>query len=313
MMNDLRIAVVGIGATGTVLAAALLNQDPEVVLVDPKPGLEKEAKNKGLIVSGVVAYKSPVRHFFTRISDLKELRPNLVFISTKTFHLEKNLEELKDVVEPGAKLISTHNGLGTEDLIARMFDVGTAFRMSLNFGASLAGAGQVETAFFNRPNHLGALTEGNRELGLQMAERLTAAGLDTEYTDDIKLYVWKKMVLKCTMASICAVTDKTIKGALEFPPTREIAGKCFDEAMAVAGALGFDLGEEYLEQGIGYLQKVGVHRDSMCYDIANKSPTEIDFLGGKVVEYAEEKGISVPFYTAMTNLVKALEDEYLPN
>ena len=49
----------------------------------------------------------------------------------------------------------------------------------------------------------------------------------------------------------------------------------------------------------------------MCQDVANKMPTEIDFLGGKVVEYAREKGISAPFYIAMTNLVKTIEDGYL--
>lgn len=310
-MKDLRIAVVGVGATGTVLAAALLSQDPEVILVDPKPGLEKEIKNKGLTVSGAVTYQVPVRHFFARSADMKGLHPNIILISSKTFHLHKILEELRGVIEPGTKIISTHNGLGTEDLVAEMFGADTAFRMSLNFGVSLLGAGITEVAFFNKPNNLGALTGENRELGLQIAELLTAAGLDTEYTDEIKLYVWKKMILKCTMASICAVTDRTIKGALDFPPTREIAEACFDEALAVANALGFDLDEEYLKQAKGYLEKVGIHKDSMCYDIANKSPTEIDFLGGKVVEYAKEKGIPVPFYTVMTNLVKALEDSYL--
>ena len=60
--------------------------------------------------------------------------------------------------------------------------------------------------------------------------------------------------------------------------------------------------------GIGiFLEQVGKHKDSMCQDIANKMPTEIDFLGGKVVEYAREKGISAPFYIAMTNLVKAID------
>jgi 2-dehydropantoate 2-reductase len=59
------------------------------------------------------------------------------------------------------------------------------------------------------------------------------------------------------------------------------------------------------------LEKVGVHKDSMCHDIANKNPTEIDFLGGKVVEYALEMGIPAPSYKAMTNLVKAIEDNYL--
>ena len=166
-------------------------------------------------------------------------------------------------------------------------------------------------AFFNRPNHLGSLVTENRELGLRIAELFSNGGLDTEFVDDIKLYVWKKMIMKCTMASICAVTDRTIKGALDFPPTREIADGCFREVLAVAKAKGYDLGEDYLKEALGYLEKVGSHKDSMCFDIANRTRTEIDFLGGKVVAYGKEVGVPTPFYTAMTNLVKALEDNYL--
>jgi len=151
----------------------------------------------------------------------------------------------------------------------------------------------------------------NKELGSRIAALLTEAGLDTEYVDDIKLYVWKKMVLKCTMASLCAVTDRTLGEVLGFPPTREIAENCFKEAIAVAKAQGYDLGEDYMRHAMGYLEKAGAHKDSMCYDIAHKTPTEIDFLGGKVVEYGRQLGVSTPFYIAMTNLVKAIEDSYL--
>jgi len=97
--------------------------------------------------------------------------------------------------------------------------------------------------------------------------------LDTDFVDDIKFHVWKKMVMKCTMASICAVTNKTIKEALEFGPTKEIADACFKEALAVARAVGYDIGEDYLEQAVNYLMKAGIHRDSMCFDIENKAPT----------------------------------------
>lgn len=117
--------------------------------------------------------------------------------------------------------------------------------------------------------------------------------------------------MKCTMASICAVTDKTIQEALEYPPTREIADACFNEALAVAKSAGYDLGQDYLKQALGYLEKVGAHKDSMCHDIENKTPTEIDFLGGKIVEYGLTKGVPTPFYVAMTNLVKTMEDNYL--
>ena len=311
-MENPRIAVLGIGATGATLAAALLSKEPKTILVDPAPGMGEVLLKKGITISGSISYPSvPVRFFYDRISDIKEYNPYLIFISTKTFALPHVLDELEGILKPETKIISTHNGLGTEDFIAERFGPGSVFRMSLNFGVELKGSGEIEAAFFNRPNHIGCLVPENRERGEEIARMLTDGGLDTEFVEDIKLFVWKKMIMKCTMASICAVTDKTIKDALDFSPTREIADACFKEILAVAKAKGYDLGEEYLKQMFAYLEKVGVHKDSMCYDISNQNPTEIDFLGGKVVEYASEMGISVPFYTAMTNLVKALENNYL--
>jgi 2-dehydropantoate 2-reductase len=310
-VDDLRIAVVGVGATGAVLAAALLHHRCETMLVDPMPGLGEAIRRDGIRISGGVNYRVPVPHFVDRIGLLKPFSPSLVFLSTKTFHLPGVLDELKGAVRDGTKIVSTHNGLGTEDLVAETFGLDAAFRMTLNYGVSLKNPGEVEMAFFNRPNHLGGLTAENKILGERIAGVLTAAGLDTECVDDIKLYVWKKMVMKCTMASISAVTNRTLKQILDFPPTREIAERCFDEVLAVAKAQGYDLGKDYLRTALAYLEKAGAHKDSMCYDMERKSPTEIDFLGGKVVAYARELGISTPYYIAMTNLVKAMEDSYL--
>jgi 2-dehydropantoate 2-reductase len=311
IMKNLKAAIVGIGATGSVLAAALLGKFPETFLIGRRPEVGDDLRKKGINISGAISYKAEVINFSNRIGDLKDFSPDFIFLCTKTFHLEQVLMDLQEVFTPTTKIISTHNGLGTEDLIAAKFGKETAFRMSLNYGVAVKGTGEIEAAFFNRPNHLGCLSEENREIGSQLAEIITECGLDTEFVEDIKLFVWKKMVMKCTMASICALTNKTIKGALDYPPTREIANACFEEALAVARAKGYDLGQDYLKQALGYLEKVGVHKDSMCFDIENKTPTEIDFLGAKIVDYARKKGLDTPFYVSLTNLVKAIEDNYL--
>ena len=310
-MQDSRMAIVGIGATGTVLAAALLSRYPDTFLIGRTQNLDEKLRLNGINVSGEIAYKVAVKNYSSQIEDLKDFSPSAIFLATKTFHLEQVLDRLQKVVEPGIKIISTQNGLGPEDLIADKFGRDSAFRMSLNLGVSLRRAGEAGVAFFNRPHHLGSLSPENQGIGAQIAATLTGCGLDTEFVDDIQLFVWKKMIMKCTMASICAVTDRTIKDALEYPPTREIADACFKEALAVAKAMGYDFGEDYLKQALGYLEKVGVHKDSMCVDIANQTPTEIDFLGGKIVEYDRARGISTPVYVTMTNLVKAIENNYL--
>jgi 2-dehydropantoate 2-reductase len=310
-MEEFRIAIIGVGATGTVLAAALLNRYPETVLIGRKPDWAKTLGTQGIKITGAIANQAPVRNYFNDIAALRRFSPNLIFLATKTFHLAQVLKELTIDLAPETKIVATQNGLGVEDFVAEAFGIDGVFRMSLNFGASLKGPGNVNVAFFNKPNHLGGFTDENQKFGLQIAQMLTTCGLDTEYVDDIKFFVWKKMVMKCAMASICAVTNKTIKDALEHPPTREIADACFKEALTVASALGYDPGEEYLQQALKYLLKAGVHKDSMCVDIENKSQTEIDFLGAKIVEYARQKNIPTPFFVTMTNLVKAIEDNYL--
>ena len=309
-MTEHRMAVVGIGATGTVLTAFLLRQYPDTVLIGRNASLGETLLSKGIHVSGEIACKSDVKNYSSQIADLKQFRPSIIFIATKAFHLDHVLDNLQAVFEPGMKIIACQNGLGPEDLVAERFGRKSTLRMSLNYGVSFERAGVVEVTFFNRPNHLGSLL-GHTEFSEHTADRLTRCGLDTEPVDDIKLFVWKKMVMKCTMASICAVTGKTIKEALQHPPTREIADACFNEVLAVARSMGYDLGENYRQVAVDYLQKVGVHRDSMCFDIENKTRTEIDFLGAKVVDYARARGISTPFYIAMTNLVKSIENSYL--
>ena len=309
-MEELRFSVVGIGATGVVLAGALLSHDHEVALVDPKPNLEHELTLNGLTISGELSYSTPVRHFYADIGDLTNFNPNVIFICSKTFHLNQILDQVESIFKPGTKIISTQNGLGPEDTIAKRFGNDSVFRMSLNFGVSLRALNRADVAFFNPPNYLGGVNRGMDAFGEKIASLLTGCGLETQYVDDIKLYVWKKMILKCTMASMCAVTGKTIKEALDFPPTREIALECFKEILAVAKAKGYDLGEEYVKETLAYGERVGIHKDSMGHDIENRTPTEIDFLGGRVVEYARELGIPTPYYITMTNLVRAIEDNY---
>ena len=310
-MKDLRIAVIGIGATGAILAAALLKQDPDTICIDPRPGLGDALAREGITVSGALNFHVPVRNFFTRIRDAAHLKPNLIFISTKTYHLASVLEEIKNVFSPGMKIVSTHNGLGPEDFIAEHFGRDAVFRISLNLGAAITTPSHVQMTFFNRPNYIGCLSPSNKEPGLQIAKILTGCGLDTEFVDNIKLYVWRKMIYKCTNASICAVTDRTIKEIMDYPPTREIMLGCFSEALAVAKATGYDLGDDFLDHAFKFLEGVGAHKDSMCYDVANKLPTEIDFLGGKIVEYGKACGIPTPYFTVMTDLVRALQDSYL--
>lgn len=310
-MEEIKTAVVGMGATGTALAAALLSGNPETVLVGRKPDLGILLGETGLRVSGAIEYHCAVKNYCSSFDELATHQPDIIFLCTKTFHLPPILADLKQIFKPGMRIVAAQNGIGPEDLIASEFGTEAVWRMSLNYGAALKQPGIAETAFFNKPNHLGCMSEQDLAFTRQMATLLTDCGLDTECVDDVNFYVWRKMVMKCTMSAVCAVTDLTFREALEFPSTREIAEACIAEVLAVAGALGYDFGEGYARQAVDYLLKAGNHKDSMCHDIASKSPTEIDFLGAKIVEQGRANGVPTPHFMTMTNLVKTIEAAYL--
>lgn len=310
-MQDFKTAVVGLGATGTVLAAALLNRNPQTVVVGRNPDAGPLLSRAGLRVSGAIEYQAAVQNYCSSFDELAAFHPDVIFLCTKTFHLPQIRSDLEKIYRPGMKIVAAQNGIGPEDFLASRLGAEAVWRMSLNYGAALRKPGSAETAFFNKPNHLGCMSDRDRSLARQIAALLTESGLDTELVDDVKKYVWKKMVMKCTMSAVCAVTDLTFRQALEFPATREIAEACIREVLAVAASLGYDFGEDYGRQAVEYLLRAGNHKDSMCHDIAGKAPTEIDYLGAKVVEYGRANGVPTPHLMTMTNLVKTIEAAYL--
>ena len=142
-MKDMKTAIVGIGATGSVLAAALITKFPDTFLIGRRSELGDTLRQKGFNISGEINLQAGVRNYSDRIGDLKNFSPDLIFLCTKTFHIEQVLRDLRGVFTPQVKIISTHNGLGPEDLIADEYGKAAALRMSLKYGVSLKAAGEV--------------------------------------------------------------------------------------------------------------------------------------------------------------------------
>jgi ketopantoate reductase len=62
LMKEYRIAIVGLGATGTVLAAVLLRKDPNTILVGRSNDIGKTLLKEGIRVSGALSFRAPVKN-----------------------------------------------------------------------------------------------------------------------------------------------------------------------------------------------------------------------------------------------------------
>lgn len=309
--EQLKAAVIGVGPVGGILAAHLAQDGHKVYPVDILKGHLDVIKSKGLRISGLEDLEVVIPDVCYDISELKGLELDAIFTAVKASVLRKVVKSLKSIVQPGTYLISYQNGMDTEQVLADAFGEEYALRFIINYAGGLVENGHVKMTFFNKPNYIGAVSEGGVDFAKRLAEILTSAALETEYTPDITKYVWEKVILNSALGTLCAVTGQTMKQAMDLPETYHVVENLVREGIAVAAAAGYDYGDDFFDFCINYLRKGGHHKPSTLVDVENKRETEIDFLNGKIVEYGEELGIPTPYQSTITSLLRAKQELYM--
>ena len=307
------IGIVGLGPVGSILATHLAKGGVDVVVEDIAKEVLAEIKRDGLKVSGIRELAAKIGKTAWSMTELVEFEPDIVFIATKACFLKGVLAELKPVYKAGMRVVSFQNGMDNERVIAETLG-GTAYRVVINYAGNLVGTGGARMNWFQPPNYVGAFKNGQYttdETTKHVAEVLTACRLETEEKPDIKGHVWEKVILNSALCSVCALTGQTMKEAMEFEFSRDLAVKVLEEGLRVARKDGYDFGKEAVEGFTKYLKGGGAHKPSMLIDVENKRRTEVDFLSGAIMKYGEKYGVKTPVNMVLTGLLKALENKYL--
>jgi 2-dehydropantoate 2-reductase len=310
MAGGPKIAIVGIGPVGGILAAHLSFAGRYVVLCDiQRPHLDA-IRERGLSITGfleMIAKCDRVAYGVSELSRFPEL--DTIIIATKASILPRLIPEISRIARPGMRFISCQNGLDNEECLAEAFGRDNVLRIIVNFAGSQMGDAHIAMSFFNPPNYVGAITEEGEPLARQIAEMMSEAGLETQFTPNIKKYEWEKVVLNAGLSAMCALTRKPMKDMMDFEQTELLVEELMREGIAVAEADGVRLDEGFFDHGIQYLKRAGYHRTSMHQDILRKLPTEIDWLNGRIVERGRRLGLKTPYNFAITALIKGLEME----
>ena len=308
------IGVIGLGPVGSILAAHLAKSEVDVVVEDAMPNIRSKVRQDGIHISGITQLTTRIDKVADSIPEVAKFGAEIVFIVTKACYLKDILPEIRQIYTPRMKIVSFQNGLDNERFIAEQLGIDTAYRVVINYAGNLVGPGNATMNWFQPPNYVGALCKGKYttdDITRKIASIMTAAGLETEETSDIKRHVWEKTILNSALCSICAVTGQTMKEAMEFEHSRNLAIEIMEEGLRVAKADGYDFGAEALAQFTSYLEKGGAHKPSMLIDVEKKRPTEVDFMSGAIAHSGKIYRIPTPVNSTFTDLLKTLEHRYL--
>ncbi len=318
-----RFAIVGAGAIGAYVGAALVRGGAEVTLIARGAHLAA-MRERGVQVNSP---RGDCHVDVEATDDFEAVRDaDVVVLAVKAY----SLRELAPLVGP--RLGGSAAVIGAQNGVPWWYAETPGDRIGGRGLASVDPGGEISAAI-PRARVIGCVTycsteierpgvirhiEGTRftigePFGLPATSRCVAVsaafgagGLKCPIEEDIAQEMWLKLVGNVAFNPVAALTGSTLEQLGELPESRRLLRAIMEESAAVAAALGVELPvsiDHRLERGIA----VGAHKPSTLQDLEAGKPLEIDCLTGAVIELADRLEIPVPHTQAVHACVSLLE------
>lgn len=306
----MKIAVVGVGAMGSVYAGLLADGGNEVWAIDTWGEHVDAIRERGLRVEGASGDRT-VRLQAT--TDAAEVGPvDFVVIATKARDVESAAERARPLLGADTVVVPIQNGLGSADRVAHVLgEERVAIGVAGGFGASMVAPGHVHH------NGWQLIRLGERRGKVtprieRVAQVWRDAGFQVATFDDVDRLVWEKLVCNAAFSGTCALLETTIGELLADANAWSIAEACAREAFAVARASGIELD---FDDPSTYVREFGAKmpdaRPSMLLDLLAGRPCEIDVINGAIPTAAAAVGLEAPVNETVAALVRAKEARIL--
>jgi len=303
----MKIAVVGVGAMGSVYAGLLADAGNEVWAIDIREDHLNAIREQGLRIEGASGDRIVKQlKVSTRTADAGSC--DLVIIATKASGIESAARCIPPLLHSDTLILTIQNGLGAAERICQYLPPDNILLgVAGGFGASLKAPGHVHH------NGMELIRVGEMKGGLtsrveHVVDVWQTAGFTVKGYEDIQQLIWEKFICNVTFSAPCTVFGCVVEEVMSDPHAWKIARGCGIEAYAVSQAKGismsFDDPEKYIT---AFGKKLPKARPSMLLDHLERRPSEIDAINGMVPVVANEVGLRAPYNEVMTAIVKSRE------
>ena len=331
-IEEMKIAVYGAGAMGTVLGALLTKGGLKVDLITRNRAHVEGMKKKGATIVCEGDGKEERISVNAILPNEMDTCYDLIFLMTKQRHNREILTDLLPYLKEDGIVCTTQNGL-PEPSVADIIGDSRTYGAATSFGATFIGEGTValtsklegmsmEVGGYQND---GAKTELLKEV-LSYAGK--AIGKDNFVKEgDLMGARWSKLAINAAFSGLSVTTGLTFGEVAKKHKTRKLALGILRECMAVAKASGVTLAKmqghdmEKMLGGNGPLKRFTAYmvlpfamkkhkklRSGMLMDVQNGRRCEIDFINGVVVKEGYKVGVGTPLCSQLVEIVHGIED-----
>ena len=236
----MKLAVLGPGALGCLIAALFREAGVEVSLVDYRPDRVARLRLRGIQVHSLEGVQRVVE---VPIGLAPEVGPcDLTIVAVKAYQTETAARVLPELMSQGGVALTLQNGLGNLEAMART--VGTSRLLA---GVGLLGVTRQDEGRIIYAGrgviYIGA-PAGSQVSATEVAavvDLFRGAGLECQPREDIEAVLWEKLVINAGINPLTALLRVPNGALLKLPEAWEVAVAAAVEAQAVAQAAGLTL------------------------------------------------------------------------
>jgi 2-dehydropantoate 2-reductase len=291
-----KIAVLGPGGVGGLLAAALDEDGHEVVVV------AREETVEVIEAQGIALQSVRFGELIARPRAVAELDEpvDALIVATKAIGLEEALERI--VAEP-ALVLPLLNGLDHMTPLRRRFASETVIAGSIRVEADRPQPGEiVHTSPFLLVSMASAAPRMAAPVAA-LADALEHAGVPTKVLDSEPDVMWSKLVRLNALACTTSAYDKLLGEIRSTPELRADLVGAMEEAAAAGRAEGADVDAT---SAIAELDRAhATLGSSMQRDIAAGRTPELDAIPGSVLRAAARHGLACPTIDRLVTIIAA--------
>ena len=311
-MNDFsrpRVVVVGAGAMGSLFGGLLTEGGLDVTLVDIWREHVDAINANGLKMVGHGGDRIIPA---TATSDPSTIDgADVAFFQCKAIYNADAAASVKHLFDNDRTVaISFQNGLGNEEEIERILGAGKVLGGLTAQGANIEAPGVVRN-HAELPSFIGEMKGGVSGRTRALASAFSAHGLPTEASENIRHDIWKKLMANIGVSGTSAAPNLTLGGIVRVPELEAIAYRAIDEALAVAKAENIELDPDGAREVFHQITSgTPGNKSSLCVDVVNERPSEVDYIYGAVIKLGAKHGIDTPVLQTISAVIKGLQSHY---
>lgn len=334
----MRVAIVGAGAVGCLLAARLSRRGHQVRLVGRRD--QVEAVNRAGLA--LCDQRGVTTHYELPAAETLTERPDLILLAVKTQDVAQACRETLPLAR-GVPVVAMQNGIQADHLAAEVLGREVVVGAVVMCAATYLQPGQVAVQFS------GWLIVGEPfgRMGrrTQAIARVLGDAVPTYTTRHLGRVRWSKLISNLNNA-LCAATGLPLTEIAGAPAGRRLPLRLMKEGYQVARAAGL-----HLDHGLYGLTPGALRRDpnaaliallqasmtvalatlpepaavgllsaasrsrlnriavrgSTWQSIVRGRPSEIDYLNGEIVHLGQRLGVPTPYNTHILNVVREVE------